>query len=83
MMRKNKRRLNFTKFLEIKITSIKNRSTQNRSPTRSTPIDRYLFLTDCHHFHIEKKSKNDKSLKACNFLNNAPIFNPEKVLESS
>ena len=42
-----------------------------------------IFLTDCHHFHIEKKSKNDKSLKACNFLNNAPIFNPEKVLESS
>ena len=27
--------------------------------------------------------KNDQSLNACNFLNNGPIFNPKKVLESS
>ena len=27
-------------------------------------------------------SRNDKSLTACNFLNNGPIFNPQKVLES-
>ena len=33
--------------------------------------------------HIEKKSKNYQSLKAYNFLNNGPNYNPEKVLESS
>ena len=30
-----------------------------------------------------KPPKNDQSLNACNFLNNGPIFNLQKVLESS
>ena len=30
-----------------------------------------------------KPPKNDQFLNACNFLNNGPIFNPKKVLESS
>ena len=48
-----------------------------------------------HGLHVDTKTrsyitsvairsrKNYQSLNACNFLNNGPIFNPQKVLESS
>ena len=62
---------------------IKSRSKQNRSPTRSNPIDKYQFLPDCYHFYTEKKLKNYQSLEDCNVLNNGPIFIPRNLLESS
>ena len=51
------------------------------------PLDRYKCLADFHHFHVSsvgiRSQKNCQSLKACIFLNNSPIVNPQKVLESS
>ena len=58
-------------------------STTHPTDSNNTILSTLVEWSTLGKTRLKRSWKSYQSLKACNFLNNGPIFNPQKVLESS